>query len=220
MSRPASPVIAACSGCWCVPISRPLPCPRESAGAQRFEPLGRVILLRREAGKAQAGNELDAGRRLVPRSTAPLRHRAPRTVPGRYGKGRTTMGRSAPGSRGYQWPNDAPAAPWSTATSGSWPGTALATPATGCREPTWSSRSRPQPPSSSASPGNDRGVGGWSTELDLTMGGGNHPLEVPVLSSAARPTSGVDQDHRSGSSPTAWKAPSGRPSGPRRQGRG
>ena len=49
--------------------------------------------------------------------------------------------------------------------------------------------------------------------FDLTHGwGGNHPLEMPVLLSAARSHQrGSTKDHRSGSSPTDSKAPSPKP---------
>ena len=60
---------------------------------------------------------------------------------------------------------------------------ALATPNTGCLEPTWSSWSRPRPPSSSARHARRPGalVFGRRT-FDLTHGwGGKHPLDVPVF---------------------------------------
>ena len=67
-------------------------------------------------------------------------------------------------------PNDGPAAPMGD--GGCWPGTAVATPNTGCLAPTWSSKSGPKPPSSSARPAKPPGrwcsAGGPSTS---PMGG-------------------------------------------------
>ena len=88
----------------------------------------------------------------------------------RQWEGERTWGRSAPGSQSRSTGlsvgrTTALKHPWGSAASGSWPGTALATPNTGCLEPTWSSWSRPDrrvPPRDAR---NDRGVGVWSKDL-------------------------------------------------------
>ena len=80
-------------------------------------------------------------------------------------------------------PNDDAEAPMGHGGERLLPGTALATPNTGCPEPTWSSRSRPRPPSSSARrarrPGRWCLVEGPSTSP--MEWGGKHPLDVPVF---------------------------------------
>src|SRR5437868_78643 len=74
--------------------------------------------------------------------------------------------------------------PWESAARGSWPGTPLATPNTGCLEPTWSSWSRHRPPSSSKRRAKRQGrwcsVEGRSTSPTGGVGG-KHPLDVPVF---------------------------------------
>ena len=127
------------------------------------------------------------------------------------GKVRTGLGVSLDGF--MSGPNDGPEAPWGLAASGSWPGMALATPNTGCLEPTWSSWSRPRPPSSSARHARTGASVFGRRTFDLTHGwGGRHPWMSRSLWSAAQShKSGSTKDHRSRSSPTDSRVPWSRP---------
>ena len=111
-------------------------------------------------------------------------------------------------------PNDDADAPMGHGGERLRPGTALATPNTGCPEPTWSSRCRPRPPSSSARPA--RRPGRWclaeGPSTSPMAGVATTPWMCRSLWSAAQPHQrGSPKDRRSPSSPTDWKAPSSKP---------
>src|SRR5690349_11233484 len=148
-----------------------------------------------------------------PSPVALLPHRARRTVRGRVRERRTKWGRFAPGSESRSTglsvgQTTALMHPWGSAASGSWRGTALATPTTGCPEPAWFSGSRRRPPTSSAR--RAKRPGRWcSGEGPSTspMGGVANTLWMCrfLLLAAQLHQRGSPKDRRSGSSPTDWK---------------